>query len=83
MNNPWKYETENSAPFNREFYFVFNVAVGGTNAYFNDGWCNKPWSNTDPHSVTTFWNNRSQWFPSWNYPATNDSAMKIKSVKVY
>jgi len=35
-NNPWKGETPN-APFNREFYFIFNVAVGGTNSYFPDG----------------------------------------------
>lgn len=43
--NPWQYESEKSAPFNQEFYIVMNVAVGGTNDYFPDGWCSKPWSN--------------------------------------
>jgi len=37
VNNPWQYETEQSAPFNQEFYFVFNVAVGGTNDYWPEG----------------------------------------------
>jgi beta-glucanase (GH16 family) len=31
--NPWRNES-NNAPFNREFYFVLNVAVGGRNWYF-------------------------------------------------
>jgi hypothetical protein len=42
-SNPWVNEP-NSAPFNREFYIVMNVAVGGTNAYFPDGVGGKPWS---------------------------------------
>lgn len=29
MNNPWDGESLN-APFNREFYIIMNVAVGGT-----------------------------------------------------
>jgi len=83
MDNPWKYETEKSAPFNQEFYLIFNVAVGGTGGYFPEGQCGKPWSNTDPHSVNAFWNSRGQWFPTWNYPATHDSAMQIDYVRVY
>lgn len=46
-SNPWKGES-NSAPFNKEFYLIFNVAVGGTNAYFPDGQGGKPWSNSEP-----------------------------------
>jgi beta-glucanase (GH16 family) len=83
LDNPWQYETDLSAPFNREFYLIFNVAVGGTNDYFPDGWCAKPWNNVDPKAVNTFYDNKEQWFPSWNYPATHDSAMQIDWVKVY
>jgi beta-glucanase (GH16 family) len=83
VNNPWQYETENSAPFNQEFYLIFNVAVGGTNAYFPDGACGKPWSNNDPHAVNAFYNAKGQWYSTWNYPATHDSAMQIDYVKVW
>lgn len=82
QDNPWIGETKN-APFNREFYLILNVAVGGTNGYFPDGQCGKTYSDTDPHSVNAFWNSNGQWYPTWNYPATNDSAMKIDSVKVW
>ena len=33
--NPWK-NAGKSAPFDQEFYFIFNLAIGGTN-YFPDG----------------------------------------------
>jgi beta-glucanase (GH16 family) len=83
MNNPWQYETEKSAPFNQEFYLILNVAVGGTNEYFPDGQCGKPWSNNDPRSVNTFYNNKGAWYPSWNHPASNDAAMKVDYIRVW
>lgn len=83
MNNPWKYETEKSAPFNQEFYIVMNVAAGGTNSYFPDGVCNKPWNNNDPRAPNTFWNARNQWLPTWDLENSNDAAMKIDHVKVW
>lgn len=82
QDNPWKGETKN-APFNRNFYFIFNVAVGGTNSYFPDGECGKPWSNNDGHSVNAFWNANGEWYPTWNYPESHDAAMKIDSVRVW
>jgi hypothetical protein len=61
-----------------------NVAAGGTNEYFPEGKCNKPWANTDPHAPNAFWNSmESTWGPTWNYPATNDAAMKIDHVKIW
>ena len=60
-----------------------NVAVGGTNTYFKDGVCEKPWNNKDPHAPNAFWNNKNQWYPGWNYPSTHDSAMQIDYVKVW
>jgi hypothetical protein len=62
---------------------IFNVAVGGVNDYWPEGQCGKPWSNTDPHSVNAFYNNKDAWLKTWNYPETNQAAMKIASVKVW
>ncbi len=82
VDNPWKGEP-NNAPFNQDFYLIMNVAVGGTNGYFPDGQCGKPWSNASPTTANDFYNTRGAWYPSWNYPATNNAAMKIDSVKVW
>jgi hypothetical protein len=82
IDNPWK-GADMNAPFDQEFYLMFNVAVGGVNGYFPDGECGKPWSDMSSKASNDFWNTKSQWYPSWNYPATNDAAMKIDSVKVW
>jgi beta-glucanase (GH16 family) len=79
FDNPWKGES-NAAPFNREFYLIFNLAVGGTSGYFPEGQGGKPWSDTDPHSVNAFYNNRGAWYPSWK---GEDAALQIDSVKVW
>ena len=46
--NPWRYSPSPMAPFDQEFYFLINNAVGGV-AYFPDGGYNgdgpKPWAN--------------------------------------
>ena len=81
--NPWQYEDDNSAPFNKEFFLILNVAVGGVNGYFPDGWCGKPYSDQDAKAANNFYDKKDSWYPSWNYPSTNDSAMKIDWVKVY
>jgi len=64
MQSPWVGEP-NSAPFNRNFYLIFNVAVGGTNSYFPDGQCGKPWADTDPTAVNEFFNSRGTWGQTW------------------
>jgi len=57
------------APFDQDFYMIFNVAIGGTNGFFPDGWDygshNKPWSNNSPHAAQDWWQARSQWQPTW------------------
>jgi hypothetical protein len=73
LYNPW-FGQGNNAPFDQEFYFVLNVAVGGTSGYFLDGVGGKPWTNTDPHAVNAFWNAQAQWYPSWQQ---NASSMQI------
>lgn len=58
--------TTNAAPFDQPFYLIMNVAVGGTNGYFPDGWCDKPWttssSSENDYPVADFYGAMSQWF---------------------
>ena len=53
------------------------------NGYFPDGQCNKPWSDKSSTAARDFWQKKNVWYPTWNQPATHDSAMKIDSVKVW
>lgn len=82
-DNPWAYESDLNAPFNQEFYLILNVAAGGTNGYFPDGQCGKPWGNGSGSAVNEFWDARDQWYPTWDYPATHQAAMKVDSIKVW
>ncbi|GFO29989.1 Zinc finger protein [Plakobranchus ocellatus] len=55
------------APFDQEFYFIMNVAVGGISGYFPDSprrW-NKPWRNNSPNPAKDFWDGRNDWLPTW------------------
>ena len=61
LDNPWKYEEDKNAPFNREFYLIFNVAVGGTNTYVPDGKCGKTWNNADQKAPNIFWDTKGTW----------------------
>ena len=74
-HNPWE-GAGNNAPFDSPMYLIINVAVGGTNGYFPDG-NGKPWTNSDPHAVNSFYNAKDQWFPTWTSP------MAVDSVKVW
>ena len=56
-----------------------NVAVGGTNSYFPDGQCGKPWTNADPHAPNAFYNAKGDWFPTWK----DSSALQVDYVRVY
>jgi hypothetical protein len=78
-SNPWASRGDN-APFDRKFYLIVNVAIGGTNGYFPDNVGGKPWLNTSPHAVNEFWDDRDAWLDTWN---GDDAAMKIDSVKVW
>ena len=82
-DNPWTHETDLNAPFNQEFFLILNVAAGGTNGYFPDGECGKTWSDSSATAVNDFWNSNGSWYPTWNYPASNDAAMKIDSIQVW
>ncbi|CAH1155650.1 unnamed protein product [Phaedon cochleariae] len=83
LDNPWKRNSK-MAPFDQEFYIVFNLAVGGT-GYFPDNIKNpggKPWKNTSPKAATDFWEGKDQWLPTWDLK-TDNSHLKVDYVKVW
>ncbi|CAG9837275.1 unnamed protein product [Diabrotica balteata] len=85
IENPWAAGTR-MAPFDREFYFIINLAVGSTSWFSdsaqNDGYP-KPWKNTDGRaSMTEFWKAKDLWMPTWNM-TTDSSHFQIDYIKVY
>ncbi|KAI7856563.1 concanavalin A-like lectin/glucanase domain-containing protein [Circinella umbellata] len=77
--NPWR-SGDIGAPFDSEFYLIFNVAVGGVNGFFPDA-PGKPWRNDDPHAINAFWDHREEWLSTWG--EDNKNAMAIDWVKVW
>nr|AAZ08484.1 gram negative bacteria binding protein 1 [Nasutitermes graveolus] len=87
VDNPWIYGTK-MAPFDKEFYFVVNLAVGGVNGFFPDNAQNpggKPWNNNSPRASTDFWNGREQWLPTWNLDVSRGegAALQVDYIKVW
>ncbi|KAK7505726.1 hypothetical protein BaRGS_00002997, partial [Batillaria attramentaria] len=66
------------APFDRPFYLILNVAVGGN--YFSSHNINEPyrqpWHDRWHNSSVEFWEARHLWEPTWH---GEGAAMKIKS----
>lgn len=79
LEDPWKDSENVQAPFDQEFYLILNVAVGGTNGWFEDGKSGKPWVDGSPNAKKDFWNAREVWFPTWE----KDGQMVVKSVKMW
>lgn len=77
--DPWAASPDKNAPFNEPFYLILNVAVGGTNGWFPDGFGGKPWVDGSSEAKLDFWNAREQWYPTWQ----KSSAMIIDSVKIW
>jgi beta-glucanase (GH16 family) len=78
--DPWSSTGRLSTPFDQDFYLIINLAVGGTNGWFQNGANGKPWVDSSPTARRDFWNARNQWYPTWE--ANNGGAMTIKSVKM-
>ncbi|XP_072155725.1 uncharacterized protein [Bemisia tabaci] len=69
------------APFDQSFYLSLGLYVGGVRDFDEGASSNgyiKPWSNTDPRAMLTFWNRRNEWQRTWE----GDSTFVIKSIKV-
>jgi len=59
---------ERMAPFDKEFYMMFNVALGGTSGFFPDNLdfgTHKPWRDGSTTAAQDFWQAHSQWEGSW------------------
>lgn len=84
--NPWTRATK-MAPFDQEFYLIINLAVGGTQGFFYDGFRNengpKPWTNDSPTAFRDFWQGRSNWLPTWNLNGDDRSHLKVDYIRVY
>jgi len=76
--DPWSQTGKDSTPFDQDFYLILNVAVGGTNGWFEDGVQSKPWVDASPTARKDFWNARNQWYPTWQ----KNGQMTVKSVKI-
>jgi hypothetical protein len=76
--DPWSHTGRLQTPFDDDFYLIINVAVGGTNGWFQDGNSGKQWVDGDPAAKLAFWKAREMWLPTWK----DDGAMIVKSVKV-
>lgn len=69
-----------SRPFDQEFYLILNVAVGGTNGWFEDGRSGKPWVDSSKSARRDFWNARETWLPTWK---EGSSGMVVKRVQMW
>ncbi|XP_065346175.1 beta-1,3-glucan-binding protein-like [Cloeon dipterum] len=79
--NIWQ-NGEYLAPFDRDFFFVLNVAVGGT--FFSSAYKNKdyprPWYLQDKHPLRDFWSKRDLWYPTWD---PIESSLRVDYIRVY
>jgi hypothetical protein len=79
LENPWFGTKSNASPFDQDFYLVINLAVGGTNGWFEDGKSGKPWIDANPRARTEFWSAKDQWWPTWQ----KRSSFKIRRVRMW
>lgn len=77
----WTPTGDKSAPFNEPFYLILNVAVGGTNGWFEDGVAGKPWSDSSDTAAQTFYNAKDEWYPTWT--ANGGGQMEISKVEMW
>ncbi|KAK4570545.1 hypothetical protein LTR86_002627 [Recurvomyces mirabilis] len=81
LADPWSQTGQDNTPFDQNFYLILNVAVGGTNGYFEDGKGNKPWGDASLNAPKEFWSASPIWLPTWGKGDTR--GMTVKSVKMY
>lgn len=64
--DPWQGPgTSHGTPFDRPFYLILSVGVGGTSGWFPDGVDGKPWVDKSNKARRNFWDARDKWFPTW------------------
>ncbi|ELT92417.1 hypothetical protein CAPTEDRAFT_92778 [Capitella teleta] len=87
--NPWEGASP-MAPFDQDFHFLLNVAVGGVGGYIPDDVINrgdnelygKPWNNTQTQveAMWDLWDARDRWLWTWE---GEDAAMQVDYIRVY
>lgn len=77
--DPWSQTGNPATPFDKPFYLILNVAVGGTNSWFEDGKAGKPWVDASPTAKKDFWDAKDQWYPTWQ----EGGEMQVKSVRMW
>ena len=77
VQDPWM-TGEINAPFDQKFYLILNVAVGGTNGWFEDGKSGKPWVDKSTTAARDFINAKDKWYPTWKQPE-----MVVKKVQIW
>lgn len=78
LTDPWIDTGRLNSPFDQDFYLILNVAVGGTNGWFEDGKSSKPWFDNSPSAAKDFWNAQNEWYPTWTYPQMEVKRVVIK-----
>ncbi|KAK3695767.1 glycoside hydrolase family 16 protein [Podospora appendiculata] len=73
----WGYTNRLNTPFDQRFFLILNVAVGGTNGWFEDNVNDKPWLNGSPNAKKDFWKAKDQWFPTWTQPQMEVSQVNM------
>lgn len=82
LTDPWSVPGSTiAAPFDRPFYLVLSLAVGGTSGWFTNGMQGKPWADASPAPMSDFWNARDQWLPTWQKEGNGE--MTVKKVQMW
>ncbi len=77
VDTVWGQTGRSNTPFDQPFYLILNLAVGGTNGWFQDNKNGKPWLDGSQNAKLDFWNARSQWYPTWKQPQMEISKVEI------
>lgn len=79
--DPWSATGRANTPFDQSFYLILNVAVGGTNGFFEDGVANKPWVDASINAPKEFFDARELWRHTW--PDSTERGMTVRNVKMW
>ncbi|AEO61198.1 glycoside hydrolase family 16 protein [Thermothelomyces thermophilus ATCC 42464] len=68
IDDIWGHTGRPQTPFDQPFYLILNLAVGGTNGWFEDNVNGKPWLDRSPNARKDFWQAKDRWLPTWTQP---------------
>lgn len=75
----WTSTGRDQTPFDQDFYLILNVAVGGTNGWFQDGKSGKPWVDISTTASKQFNDAQDQWYPTW----AENGQMEVSKVEMW